>query len=812
MKLSEQLVNEVLYGEDKIVLSDSLIEKFLNESSQVQGVYSDEGLYDFFANFADYKRISKDKASKILGWPVVDYILSKKARSPRYDLSMMDDLPFGVNKKTRADVVSYGGAVIAGTEKTKASDAKYKAELEQIAGVLGWEIIKWMGVGKDRKSKVAIIPSYKMKKMSAKLNEDVAIGIIPSPSRKGVKKAASRKDRSIYIQEEESRVEKLVAVYPGRFQPFGPHHKASYEFLKRRFDEVYIVTSNKTGGSRHPMSFGEKAKHMRRMGIPAKSIVQDRVVYAPKSLMSKFDEDTTAFVFGVGEKDEGRLSGGKYFKPYRQNYNKLKGFKDHGYTIQLPHKSIKVGGQEISGTVMRKLLGSDKYDINLRKKFFKKMFGYFDEKTFDMFTTAFKEHVLKEKELLLMGGAYGHMAHPFDDYGLTFGDLKEIIRLGLQGKLDKEEGVTEKLDGQNLMVSVVDGKAVAARNKGNIKQGGLSLDDVKNKFSNHIPAVRDAFVFSMTDLKSTLERMSKRDQESLFDNGSNWANLEIVYSPTKNVIDYDGPATIIFHGILKYDVPTAAAKGEVRSGGKKLASIINKINSKIKTKFSFKGPNVLKIAKAKDYSSKQSKFLGMLSRLQNEYKLSDADEVSLYHQHFWLEYIMNGGNSSDYPNVPDNILYPLMKRWAFDDKSYKIPTIKKDLKEYPEFLDWVLTTEKVDKVKMLKQNMKPFETLFFQVGAEILSNVSNWLAPNPDKTVQSLRADLEKAVKQVKNSKNTDTINKLKVQLQKIKEMGGLSTMVPSEGLVFKFKGKVYKFTGIFAPINQITGLMKFSR
>ena len=34
------------------------------------------------------------------------------------------------------------------------------------------------------------------------------------------------------------------------------------------------------------------------------------------------------------------------------------------------------------------------------------------------------------------------------------------------------------------MVSVVDGKAVAARNKGNIKQGGLSLDDVKNKFSN----------------------------------------------------------------------------------------------------------------------------------------------------------------------------------------------------------------------------------------------------------------------------------------------------------------------------------------
>lgn len=812
MKLSEQLVNELLYGKDHIILSDNLIKQFLTESSKVQGVYSDEGLYDFFANFADYKRITKDKATKIIGWPVVDYILSDKAQSPRYDLSMINDRPFGVNKKSRADMVSYGGAVISGIEKHRVADAKYQTEMEQIAAVLGWEIVKWMGVGKERKSQVLIIPSYKMNKLSSNINEDVAIGIIPSPSRKGVKKAASRKDKSIYIKEEENRIKKLIAIYPGRFQPFGPHHKASYEFLKKRFDEVYIVTSNKTGGNRHPMSFGEKKKHMQRMGIPSSAIKMEAQPYIPKKLLSKYDEKTTAVAFGVGSKDNQRLSGGKYFKDYRKNYNRLKGYDEHGYKIELPHISVKVGGQEISGTVMRKLLGSEKYDIALRKKFFKKMFGYYDDKVFAQFVTAFKEEVIRKKELLLMGGAYGHMAHPFDDYGLTFGDLKEIIRLGLQGKLDKEEGVTEKLDGQNLMVSVVDGKAVAARNKGNIKQGGLSLDDVKNKFKNHIPAVRNAFVYAMTDLKSSLERMSKKNQDTLFDNGKNWANLEIIYSPTKNVIDYDGPATIVFHGILKYDISTAAAKGAVKGGGKSLASIINKINSTIETKFSFKGPNVLKVAKAKDYSAKQKVFLGMLSKLQNRYKLSDADEVSIYHQQFWLEYILNGANSSDFSNISDNILYPLMKRWAFNDKSYKIPQIKKDLKEHPKFLDWVLTTEKVDKTKMLKNNMKPFETLFFRVGAEILSNVSNWLAPNPDRTVQSLRSDLDKAVKQVRNSKDTSAIEKLKIQLQKIKAMGGLQTMVPSEGLVFKYKGKVYKFTGIFAPINQITGLMKFSR
>jgi hypothetical protein len=57
------------------------------------------------------------------------------------------------------------------------------------------------------------------------------------------------------------------------------------------------------------------------------------------------------------------------------------------------------------------------------------------------------------RELITEGGAYGHMAHPFDDKDLTFKDLKNIIEMGLGGQLDREDNVTEKLDGQNLMIS-----------------------------------------------------------------------------------------------------------------------------------------------------------------------------------------------------------------------------------------------------------------------------------------------------------------------------------------------------------------------
>ena len=57
------------------------------------------------------------------------------------------------------------------------------------------------------------------------------------------------------------------------------------------------------------------------------------------------------------------------------------------------------------------------------------------------------------RELITEGGAYGHMSHPFDDKDLTFKDLKNIIERGLGGELHREDNVTEKLDGQNLMVS-----------------------------------------------------------------------------------------------------------------------------------------------------------------------------------------------------------------------------------------------------------------------------------------------------------------------------------------------------------------------
>ena len=82
---------------------------------------------------------------------------------------------------------------------------------------------------------------------------------------------------------------------------------------------------------------------------------------------------------------------------------------------------------------------------------------------------------------------------------------------------------------------------------------------------------------------------------------------------------------------------------------------------------------------------------------------------------------------------------------------------------------------------------------------------------SPDKAVQKIRQDVINAIKDLQKPDNVEKLEKLKIQIEKLEAIGGLNAIVPeSEGLVFKYKGNIYKFTGAFAPINQILGSLKF--
>ena len=109
---------------------------------------------------------------------------------------------------------------------------------------------------------------------------------------------------------EQVKATRVIAVYPGRFQPFGPHHKKVYDNLKKKFGEVYITTSDIKAPPRHPMNFKEKVRHMVKMGIPKNRIVKERVPYVANNLLKRFDAEKTAVIYVFGANVVGRFMGG----------------------------------------------------------------------------------------------------------------------------------------------------------------------------------------------------------------------------------------------------------------------------------------------------------------------------------------------------------------------------------------------------------------------------------------------------------------------------------------------------------------------
>lgn len=188
---------------------------------------------------------------------------------------------------------------------------------------------------------------------------------------------------------------KVIALYPGRFQPFSGHHYKAYQWLAQKFgpQNTYIVTSNKVEPIKSPLNFDEKKRIMVKHGVPEGNIVMAKNVYAPQELLQNMDPDTSV-VFMVGSKDmsdDPRFTVGKkkdgsptYFQKY--DGKNMEGFAKHGYLIIAPHVSMDIKGVgEMSGTNVRKALSNPKSD----KEQFKSIFGWYDPEIEKMLKSKF---------------------------------------------------------------------------------------------------------------------------------------------------------------------------------------------------------------------------------------------------------------------------------------------------------------------------------------------------------------------------------------------------------------------------------------
>lgn len=407
--------------------------------------------------------------------------------------------------------------------------------------------------------------------------------------------------------------------------------------------------------------------------------------------------------------------------------------------------------------------------------------------------------------LIMEGGAAGHMSHPFDDKSLTFGDFKAMIQSGLQGELNFEEEPTEKTDGQNLFVTIKDDQVFFARNGGQLKNP-IDLNGITQMFADHpSEGVRKTFIAAANDLSSALSRLNPYLREKYFANGMNFMNMELIFSGNSNVINYDKDV-IQFHG-LQYTDGNGNVTGHSGPGAaKELAKILQDINAHVGKLFTIIPPQVLVLQKDQDFSEKLPYFMKKIEDLRNRYGLADHDEVSRYHEMWWREEI-----DKSFGDLPQDVKEGLLLRWAYDDKK----TL--DFRQIAKMIDAkqmeaIKQYDKIDSRKKYKENIRPFEDLFLEFGSVVLKNASNFLAASPDAEMQRLHNQIRTEAEKIKLNGDQAQILKVEAELERLARIGGIESVIPTEGLVFKYKGKVFKLTGTFAAINQLMGIIKYGR
>jgi len=420
-----------------------------------------------------------------------------------------------------------------------------------------------------------------------------------------------------------------------------------------------------------------------------------------------------------------------------------------------------------------------------------------------------KDHGRDKKKtnesLIVEGGAAGHMMHPYEDVDLTFDDYKEIIDQGLLGSMGDEKPVTEKLDGQNIAFSVVGNEIRFARNKGHVKNGGdraLTVKGMISKFKGR-GGIERAFVGAARDLETAIKVLPDDQVKEMFGNGSKFMSVEIILPDSENVIPYD-KNVLVFHGTIEYDKdgkPVASSQDDAKT----FSDQILKVGQQKQKLFGLQGPKVITFNKKdiKKMEKKAKKFHREIDRLKNEFGLKDNDLVRDYYAKWWEREVKKELDQKGL-TADDDTMEGLVNRFAFDDKTMQL----KDIRD-PEIRKWTSDYQKTRLRDVKKVAQNPFEMVFLKVGATSLERISDFLASNNPGAIDQIKKELETAMKSVKAEDVSDQAEKLRKEFDRLQQVG-IDKLVPSEGIVFIYKGQPYKFTGTFAPLNQILGTFKF--
>ena len=400
---------------------------------------------------------------------------------------------------------------------------------------------------------------------------------------------------------------------------------------------------------------------------------------------------------------------------------------------------------------------------------------------------------------LIEGGASGHMAHPYDYTEFTLRDLKGLIRNLFSGKI---EDITEKIDGTNIQATMnQQSQVVFIRNKTDLNSelGGMTIDDVAKKWEAK-PSVAKTFLTAGHIITEVFEQIGPKFFNPS-DNKKLVLNCECVTEGKTNVLYYNS-SQVDFHDIWVYE-KNEEGKWEntdvTKTGLDTIQKACEKVdNAQITPKL------IIKVQQ--DSEEILVSFIKKLDRIFKDANCKEQSTVDDWKFSRFVSYCKEHEEWTDWVLKSEEGTRLLYRRWFYDDKSVNI---KKICELYPEDANNVRSVDKKEYKKWVASVMEPLDNFFIELGNSIIELCDGILNQDSKaEIVKKLKNDLEDAVSDIEVNGDDEANQKMTKQLTRLEGIGLNAT----EGIVFRYKGKLMKCTGSFAALNQLLGMTKFNR
>jgi len=435
-----------------------------------------------------------------------------------------------------------------------------------------------------------------------------------------------------------------------------------------------------------------------------------------------------------------------------------------------------------------------------------------------------------------MGGRAGHMSHLYDDPGLTFGKLKEVFKLASEGKLQG----TEKTDGQNISISysVKRGEAVAIRNDDHAYKRGFNSDDLMAYMAAENPRfkglrtgkarkkketpqhVRSAYAQAMATFEAFAQSLPPNLQLTFFGEDADiFYNAEVMSASSRNAINYDVESLLIHRvGHEAYDAEkqdtVSISREEAEEKATELERHLEEFYNSIEREGMGLQVGAIQTLKNLATGAFYDEAIIRLDKLMNTNAMTDDKNIG--------QFIIENLEKIIDQTIPDlnfearKLLYRRMYAEYYDVKGG--PTKATRGIHTQGILNAVpnRTSEIDERIKRLVGNadavikdiLAPLEDIIHDFSVEMLRGLESAFIVDNQKEVEELRKKISHIIDTVEGSHSQEAKGFLAQQMRKLKSVEKIVSA--AEGFVFDFDGHTYKFTGNFAPVNQLLGLQNF--